>query len=82
MTDQELRDKLASEGILLLEAYYQTEQMLKDAEQERDQLKAQCEKLAEALDAILWAVPSLNKVLEITRESLAEYRKQFPKDKE
>lgn len=110
MSDQELRDKLASEwwhqfqtgipvtihAVSIFKAgwdaarenenriilkpetggtYTVTAKLTTSAEVERDQLKAQCEKLAEALDDILMAVPSLSAVLKIARENLAEYRK-------
>lgn len=44
-----------------------------------NELRVQCEKLAEALDDILMAVPSLSEVLKIARENLTEYREKFKK---
>ena len=100
MSDENLRDKLASDFKYMSLA-------ISEMERERDRLKAQCEKLVEALESVVPGLQELSKILKDNaldekqgiaehdacliacgflkgniQQALAEYRKQFPKDKE
>lgn len=82
------RDQLRAEIELLKIEGQQTEDNLQEAWRECDQLKAQCEKLAEALEYYgahktncAWMVHPNRPCTCGYEEALAEYRSLFPADK-